>query len=54
MVFGEHKTELVYFLPITEETEVLVNEVGDYVWEAKDERKGSLIEVVESWHWICL
>ena len=53
MVFWEHKTELVCFLSITEETKVLVNEVDDDVWEAEYERTGSLIYRVESWDCLC-
>ena len=54
MEFLEHKTELVYFFSITEGTKVIVNSMDDYIWEAEDERTGSLIEIVESWDWLCL
>ena len=49
MVFWEHKTELVSFFSITEETKVPVNSVDVDVWEAEYELKGSLIDGVESW-----
>ena len=53
MVFWEHKTELVCSLSITEETEVIVNLIEDYVWENKYEKTGFLIDGVESWDWPC-
>ena len=49
VTFLEHKTELVCFLSITEETEVIVNSIEYDVEESEDERTGSLIEIVESW-----
>ena len=54
MVFWEHKTELVCFLSITEETKVLVNAVDYDVWEAKYERAVSFIDGVKSWDLPCL
>ena len=54
MVFWEYKTELVCFLSITEETEVIVNWIDDDVWEAEDERTGFFIDWFESWYWLCL
>ena len=53
MVFWEQKTELVCFLSITEETEVLVNAVDDYVWESEDEITCSFIYRVKVWDWPC-
>ena len=54
MVFWEHKTELVFSLSKTEETQVIVNLIEDNVWEAKDEKRGSLIDGIESWYLLCL
>ena len=51
MVFCEHKTELVCFLSIIEQTEVIVNSIDDGVWQAEDEKTGSLIDRVDSWYW---
>ena len=53
MVFWEHKTELVCFMSIIEETKFLVNAVDDDVWESEDERTVSLIDGFESWDWPC-
>ena len=38
----------------SEGTEVIVNSIDDDVWEAKDKRRGALIDGVESWDWPCL
>ena len=54
MEFLEHKTWLVCFLSLTEGTEVIVNSIDDYVWEAKYKITGALIDGVESWYWLCL
>ena len=54
MQFLEHKTELVWFLSLTERTEVVINSIDDDVWEAKDERTGALVDGVDSWDWIFL
>ena len=54
MEFLEHKTELVWFLSLTEGTEVIVNSIDDDVWEAKYERTGALIDGFDSWDWLCL
>ena len=43
MEFLEHKTELVCFLSITDETKVIYNPMDDDVWEDKDERTGAFI-----------
>ena len=48
MEFLEHKTELVCFLDITEETEVIVDSIDDDFWEAEDKRTGALIDGVDS------
>ena len=47
----EHTTNV---LSITEDIEVIVNSIGDYVWDEEDERTGSLIDGVESWYQLCL
>ena len=44
MVFWDHKTGLVCFLSITEESEVIVNAVDDDFWESEYERTGCLID----------
>ena len=54
MEFLEHKIELVCFLYITEETEVIVNSIYGDILEAKYERTNEFIDVVYSWDWICL
>ena len=54
MVFWEHKMELVYSLSMIEDTKVLVNAVDDDVWEYEYERRGSLIDWIDSWYWIYL
>ena len=41
--------ELVCFLSIIEETEVIVNSMEDDVLEAEYERTGSLIDGFDSW-----
>ena len=40
MEFWDNKTELVCFMSITEETEVIVNAVDDDFWEAEYEKTG--------------
>ena len=40
---------MVCFLSLTEGTEVVVKLLDDDVWEAKDERKCALIEIVDIW-----
>ena len=54
MGFLEHKMELVCFLSLTENTEVIVNSIENVVWADKDERAGALIDGAESWDWPCL
>ena len=54
MEFLEHKTELVCFLYIIEDTEVIDNSIYDDVWEAEDERTDLLIDGVDSLDWLCL
>ena len=54
MEFLEHKAELVCFLSLTEGTEVIVDSINDDVWEDKDKIADALIDLVESWYWICL
>ena len=49
MKFWEHKTELFFFSSLTEGTEVVVNTIYDYDWEAEDEQTGALNEKVERW-----
>ena len=53
MEFLEHKTEL-FFLSITEGTEVIVNSIDDDVWEANDKITGVFIDGFECWDWLCL
>ena len=53
MVFWEHKTELVCFLSIIEENEIIVNSIEYDVWEYEYEILGSLIDQVEQWDWPC-
>ena len=50
MEFSELKTELFYFLSLTEGTEVVVNLIKDDVWEAKYELTGALNDKVDSWY----
>ena len=52
MVNREHKTELVWFLSIIEETEVIINSMEDDFWETEYERTGSLTDGVGSKDWI--
>ena len=54
MEFMEHKTELFWFLSLTEGTEVVANFVEDDVWEAKYEITGALNYGVDIWDWLCL
>ena len=54
MEFWEHKTELFWFLSLTEGIEVVGDSINDYVWEAQDDQTGALNDEVESSDWICL
>ena len=47
MVFSEHKTELFFFLSLTEGTEVVVYFIGNDVWGAEYELTGALNDEVE-------
>ena len=44
MVFWEYKTELFWFLSLTEGTDVVVNSITDDVWGSEDELTGVLSE----------
>ena len=48
MVFWEYKTELFWFLFLTEGTDVVVNSIADYVWGYEDKLTGALSDEVES------
>ena len=50
MEFLEPKTELFFFLSLTESTDVVVNLIENDVWEAKDEQICALNDKVESWN----
>ena len=54
MVFWGHKTELFWFLSLTEGIDVVVDSIFDDVWEAEDELTGALSDGVKSWDWLCL
>ena len=54
MVFWEYKTELFWFLSVTEGTDVVVNSITDDVWGSEDELTGVLSENNLSWDWQCL
>ena len=49
MVFWEYKTELFWFLFLTEGTDVVVISIVDDVWGSEDELTGALSEKFESW-----
>ena len=44
---------MVFFWYITEEIELIVNSIDDGVEEAEYERTGALIDVGDSWDWLC-
>ena len=46
--------ELVWFLSLTEGTEVIVNSIDNDVWESKDKRTGVFNDGAEIWDWLCL
>ena len=49
MVFWEYK---IGFFSATEETDVVVNSIADYVWCYEGELTGFLSENVDSWYWL--
>ena len=53
MGFLEYKIELVCFVSITEDTEIIVDSIDDDVEEDEFGRTGTLIDGVESWDWLC-
>ena len=54
MVFWEYKTEVFWFLSVTEGTDDVVNLMADDVWGSEDELTGVLSDKVETWTWLCL
>ena len=54
MEFSEPKTELFWFISLSEGTEVVVNSIEDDFWEAKYEQTAALNDKVEIWDWLCL
>ena len=44
----------IVFLSITDENEVVVNSINDDVWESEYERRGYLVEGVESFDLLSL
>ena len=54
MVFWEYKTELFWFLYVTEGTGVVVNYMADDVWGSEDELTVAWSDEVESWYWLFL
>ena len=54
MEFLEPRTELFYFLSLTEGTGVVINSIEDDVWEDIDEWTGALNDEFEIWDWLCL
>ena len=52
MAFWEYKTELFWFLSVTEGTGVVVNLIADDVWISEDELTGALIDEVDTWDWL--
>ena len=54
MVFWEYKTELFWFLSLTEGTDVVVDLIADDVWVSEDELTGALSDKVYIWDWLYL
>ena len=54
MLFWEYKTELFWFLSVTEGIDIVVNSIADDVWGYEYEPTGVLSDKVESWDWLCL
>ena len=54
MVFWEYKTELFWFLPLTEGTDFFIDSIPDGVWGAEDELEGALSDEVEISDWLYL
>ena len=50
----EIKTEMCWFLYLTEGTDGVVNSIADDVWGAKDELIYDLSDKVDSWDWLYL
>ena len=45
----EIKTEMCWFLYLTEGTDGVVNSIADDVWGSQDELTGALSDEVDSW-----
>ena len=54
MVFWEYKTELFWYLSVTEGTDVVVHSIADDVWGSQDELTGFFSDKVDSWDWLYL
>ena len=54
MVFWEYKTELFWFLSLTNGTGVVVNLISDDVWGYEYKSTDALSDKVESLDWLCL
>ena len=52
MVFWEYKTELFWFLSLTEGIDVVVDSIAHDVWGSEDELTGALNDEVDIWDWL--